>query len=213
MTRARRPLAGALLGTLLTALGLLLVSFLWVGGASADRPGDDEDAVRLSADRVHWTDSLSEPLFDPDVHWSPGESGHRVLYVRNDGPRATRVELAVGVRADDDAAVPWAVLAVRADASGWTSLRGPDSTTLLRSMTLPPGQLRRVELDASLDPRAAGPAMAKRLSVAVDVRVPADRVVRVSPPDPWLRCGTAALGGGLALAALVVARSSKREPL
>lgn len=206
MTARSRRVAAAALG----ALGLLLVSFLWTGGASADRAADQEDTLRLSADRVHWSPSLDEPLFDPAVHWSPGESGHRVLYVRNDGIRTSQVEMTVSVRAASDKAGSWAVLSVRGDAAGWTSLRGPDSTTLLRSITLAPGQLRRVELGATLDPRATAPAMAGQLRIAVDVQVSADRVVRQQATDGWRRLGTATFGGILALAALAVARSSRR---
>lgn len=44
------------------------------------------DEIGLSTDGVRWTPSLTEPLFDPEVRWVPGDVRTARFFVRNERP-------------------------------------------------------------------------------------------------------------------------------
>ncbi len=63
-------------------------------------PAHADGELGVSRDGVHWADSLSEPLFDSDFRWVPGDAQTTTFWVRNQA--ATGAELTVDVRADGD---------------------------------------------------------------------------------------------------------------
>jgi hypothetical protein len=201
------------------AAGLVLAGALLAAPVRAERP-DRSGGLQLSIDREHWSSSISDPLFEPDHHLSPGDTAARFLYVRNEGARDSRVQITMGIRDDrpaDDAR--WAVVSARTDGEGWTYLRDPNSVLVLRDLRLAPGAVRRVEVHATVNALAADAAMGRELQVDVDVRPLGPSGESVSTSTVWWSAGpvarlvAATLGGLLALAALALARGRRRELL
>ncbi len=197
--------------------GLVLAVALWAAPVRAERPAT-MSGLQLSTDGTHWGTSLSDPLFDPERRLSPGDTATRVLYVRNHGAEDSRAQVTVGIH--DDRAVDgarWAVVAARTDSGRWTYLRDPDSVLVLRDLRLAPGDVRRVEVQATVNALAADAAMGRELQVDLDVSPLGASHDTVSAVAAWwspagqARLVAATLGGVVALSALVLARGRRRE--
>lgn len=146
---------------------LLALAAAMTLGVPAAHGADD---VGVSTDGVTWSDGLDAPLFDPAVRWVPGDSRVASLYVRNQGPTGASVTIearsvdADALLADDDVQ-----LRARAGGGGWVPLRNGVSSARLTEQTVVPGDVVRVEVDATFDPRATDATQLERL--ALDVRV------------------------------------------
>lgn len=207
---------------ILGALGVVVLVGVLVLWARTPRPDDAQGAVTgglvLSTDRVHWGPTLSEPLFDPDQPWSPGQTGSRDVYVRNDGSTVSGVQVSVGTNGSNLADAGWAVVSARAEGQSWTSLQEPGSFVLLRDLSLGPGEVQTIQLRAMVDSAASAQAMSRELDIDVDVRPDgtlADRSAASQTlwpaadlPDKSL---TALAGGLLALIAIRLARHRRAE--
>jgi hypothetical protein len=199
--------------------GLVLAVALWAAPVRAERPAA-MTGLQLSTDGSDWGTSLTDPLFDPDHRLSPGDTATRVLYVRNDGAADSRAQVTLGIH--DDRTVDgatWAVVAARTDSGRWTYLRDPDSVLVLRDLRLAPGDVRRVEVQATVNALAADAAMGRELQVDLDVRPLGASHDMVSAAATWwspsglARLVAATLGGAVALSALALARGRRREAL
>jgi hypothetical protein len=205
------------------ALGVVVLVGVLVLWARTPRPADPAQGsvtrgLVLSTDRVHWSATLDEPLFDPDQPWSPGQTGSRDVYVRNDGATASGVQVSVGTHGGDRADGGWAVVSARAEGQGWTSLQQPGSTLLLRDLSLGPGEVQTIQLRAMVDSAASAEAMGRKLDIDVDVRPDGALSERTdSSRNLWPRADllaksvTAAAGGLLALLVLSVVRHRRAE--
>ena len=65
----------------LVRLVALAVTLVVAGRSSAGAA----DEIGLSLDGVHWSSSITAPLFDPSVHWVPGDTQTATFYVLNRG--------------------------------------------------------------------------------------------------------------------------------
>lgn len=211
------------LGALAFVLGLVLLAgvvVLWAGtpepagAAGADVPPGFE----LSTDKVHWSASLGEPLFDPAETWAPGQAGSRVVYVRNDLATASEVQVSVRTHGGRRGDVGWAVVSAKAEGRPWAQVPDSGSAVVLRDLSLGPGEVQAVQVRAWVDSAAGAAAMGQALGIDVDVR-PADGLAERAASSPTLWPGSdvaarslvAALGGLLALLALGLVRHRRDE--
>jgi len=207
----------------LGALGVVVLVGVLVLWARTPRPADAAQGavtpgLELSTDRVHWSPTLSAPLFDPAEPWSPGQAGSRMVYVRNGGSTASSVQVSVGTHGSDRADGGWAVVSARAEGQPWTSLQEPGSAVLLRDLSLRPGAVQTIQVRATVDSAASAAAMGRELSIDVDVRPdggPAERTAasRTLWPaaDVPAKSLTAAAGGLLALLGMRLVRHRRAE--
>jgi len=196
---------------------LVLAAALWAAPVRAERPAATS-GLQLSGDGTRWSTSLSDPLFDPDDRLSPGDTATRVLYVRNDGAEDSGVQVTLAM-SDDRAAdgAKWAVVSARTDSGRWTYLRDPDSVLALRDLRLAPGEVRRVEVQATVNALAADAAMGRELRVDLGVHPSGSSETVGAGSGRWSPAGlarlvAATLGGCVALSALALSRR-RREAL
>jgi hypothetical protein len=104
---------------------------------------------------VSWGSQLTGPLFDPSIHWVPGDVRTRSFFVRNDGATAASLRVegrdAVTGELTDDHAV---ALFARADAGRWLPLPVGGLSARLNTVALPVGGVSRVDVRAVFDPAA-----------------------------------------------------------
>jgi LPXTG-motif cell wall-anchored protein len=99
-------------------------------GAAPAAAGDD---VGLSSDGLHWSNDLTRPLLDPSLHWVPGDRRLASFYVRDQGPTAAHLTIAVETR-DPDRLLADNDLSLRARVAhgAWRRLdNGEDAVSLL----------------------------------------------------------------------------------
>lgn len=132
---------------------------------------DDAGPVAVSGDAVHWSDGLTEPLFDPDVRWVPGDLRTASFYVRNGGTTAATIQLRV--RAVDDALLRTGDIrfAARADGGTWAALGQDDAASLLRVAPLPVADHSTIEIRAEFDPRSGNQSQRATADLWFDVRL------------------------------------------
>ena len=196
--RSRRGVALARGCAGVAGVGVLLALTLWAGHASADPPAPANGGLQLSLDGQHWSAALSEPLFDPTVRWSPGDRGSRVVFVRNDGTAARRLQVSVAVQGHSEPT--WAVVSSRFDASD----------------PIAPGEIRPVQVNASVFGLAADQTMARQLRVQLEVQPTSEPGstwhATWSDPDQLVRPAVATLGGLLTLLVLGVLHRRRESP-
>ncbi|WP_028651098.1 hypothetical protein [Nocardioides halotolerans] len=178
-------------------LGVLCVVVLWSRPAPAQPGGGEVDGFVLSTNRVHWTPSLTEALTGPGV-----------VYVRNDGVRSRRMQVSLVLRGRDSSDDSWGVVSTQ-----------PEVEDLpLRELALRPGDVRRLELGATVD-ALSKTATVRELRVDVDVRPAGTGEGLVSASGPTIssevrsRLGTATVGGLWAFLGLGVVRRRRVEQL
>lgn len=131
----RHPRA-LLLGTTLTLATCL--------GAS---PAAAAEQVGLSSDGVTWQDSLTTPLFVPELRWVPGDRDTATFYVRNRGPSAATMTIDVTagdadqLLAEDDLEVD-----VRTGDGAWQRVPNGGTTTALVRDSLAEGATTDVDV-------------------------------------------------------------------
>ena len=206
------------LGTLLAAIAI----------AVAAAPARADDEVALSVDGVSWADELSSALFGKGRVWVPGDTATRSFYVRNDGPTAARLRIAVRTRdgdrlvADGDIA-----LAARVAGQGWRSLTNGQEVAPLARTAL--GEDRSVRVDVRASFRWASPNESMVDALPLEVVVTLVQDVRgdggseepggsEEGPDgqlpdtgnavPWW---VVVVGGGLVLGGVAIALAGRRR--
>lgn len=155
--------AGARLSSVLAA-GLL--SLAGTGVAAAEASGD----IGLSADGVVWSDALVQPLFDPAERWVPGDARTASFHIRNEGPSAARLMIAVrgatgaGLLGPDEIEI-----AARAAGSEWLLLQNGIASDWLTVRAIERGGQVRITLRVSFLRSASNGAMLERLPLDVKV--------------------------------------------
>lgn len=135
--------------------------------AAADDPGP----VAVSTDALHWSNGLTEPLFDPDVRWVPGDLRTAAFFVRNGGPTPATIQLQV--RAVDDALLRTGDIrfAARADGGTWAALDQDRATSLLRVEPLAVADHSTIEIRAEFDPASSNRSQQASADLWFDVRL------------------------------------------
>lgn len=148
-------------------LGALVAMALTVATAGQTR-ADGEMA--LSVDGRTWHDHLSRPLFDPTFRWVPGDQQIRTFWVRNQGPTAASLRVAMRT-ADPDALLADGdlVLSVRTGAGGWRRLTASD--TAIDRGKLARGDRIRVDVRAWFRSGSTNRSQRSRLPLAFELRL------------------------------------------
>lgn len=125
-------------------------------------PASAANEIAVSLDGSSWGSSLSQPLFDPNFLWVPGDDETSSFYVRNDGPSGARMRVDVqstdpnNLVADDDILV-WA----RVDGGAWTRLADGVAPTALTERIVGEGGVTRVDLRVVFDPASVNQSQVK----------------------------------------------------
>lgn len=138
-------------------------------------PARAADEVGLSLDGRSWTTDLSRPLFDPRMRWVPGDVETRSFWVRNQGPTAASLRVAVrtsdpgALIAEDDIEI-----AARVRDGRWVPLTGagpaPDDR-VLGDGPLAEGERVRVDLRARFVPWSTNRSERRTLPLVFVVRL------------------------------------------
>ena len=132
----------------LSLLGMT-VFVLSFGAAPAYADGE----IGLSMDGTHWSQSLNEPLFDPEVVWVPGDSRIATFLVRNEGPTGSTVILDFrGTGANELLNDGDIKIAALAGIGGWVDLDNGYASNLLSTSAVPVGAQTSVIVRATFDP-------------------------------------------------------------
>lgn len=180
-----------------------------------------DDLVGVSLDGSDWTDQLRRPLFDPALRWVPGDTETRSFWVRNQGPTAASMQLALRrtglgpLLSRHDVQIDG-----RVDGGSWTSLTDDAGRTLADGV-LAQGEEVRVDVRVAFAPEATNPSERERLPLRFAVRLTQNDAVDDGPqhlPDTgngvagwmvWL--GAALVGAGLTLLAAARRREAGDE--
>lgn len=200
-------------------IGAALVLLL----AATAPPAVAADEVGLSLDGETWHASLTEPLFDPDVAWVPGDSRTVSFLVRNQA--TTDASVRVTVRAPDrDDLLADDHLLLHARAGGaWVPLRNGQPSDRLTA-ALERADTVRVDLRATFDPRSTNASQTSVLAPEIEITLAEAVTGRPGDDAPgpehsgWLPdtgSGTPArlawLAGGLVAAGALLLRTATRR--
>ncbi|MFO6453833.1 MULTISPECIES: LPXTG cell wall anchor domain-containing protein [unclassified Aeromicrobium] len=168
--RAVRTGAGAL------GAAVMLAVMLPLGSSAASAP-----AVRLglSADGIGpWTSTLTEPVFDDDARWAPGDVRTGEFWARNQSTDATQIQLVIMPKDGDLHASGDLDVQVRTDGDAWQPL----SAAWTSPRPLAAGSTARVQVRAALSETAPNADQAQHF--AFDVRTRLTQVTGTEPTDP-----------------------------
>lgn len=138
---------------------------------AAVAPASATDEIGLSHDGVRWSDTLTEPLFDPDTVWVPGDSRTVSFYVRNQAD--SNATLTTTVRTGDrDNLLADDHVTLRARAGGrWIPLRNGSPSSELTDASIRPGAPVKVEVEASFAARSTNVSQSQSVRLVFEVRL------------------------------------------
>ena len=183
--------------------------------------------VGLSLDGHSWASELRQPLFDPAFRWVLGDTETRSFWVRNQGPTAASMRIALRTT-DPDRLVAREDLRIDARVWGgsWTSLAG-GADQALTDEAIPEGDRVRLDLRVVFVPGATNPTEREHLPSGFVVRLtqaglggadgggerPSGGLPNTgNEVELWLVwLGTALLGGGLVLVLAARRREASDE--
>lgn len=192
-TMTTRSLRSMLRAAFLVAVVLCLLG----GGAVAsvaqgddDKAQVDRNALAVSIDGITWTESITQPLFDPEARWVPGEVQTSQFYVRNNKPERGALSLVLE-RPAREALLDsgFLTIAARADDGPWVEVASGGRTELIDSERVRSQEAVAVELRASLDVEAPNTTMVLDTDLEITLRltqagVVADATSTDGPHDP-----------------------------
>lgn len=150
----------------------LCVTLLFAGlltGVAA--PASAADEIGLSLDGERWADRLTQPLFDQDTLWVPGDSRTVSFYVRNQA--GSDASLTASVRSSDqDGLMKNDHIALRARAGGrWFALRNGKPSQQLTEAVITPGTPVKIEVEAAFDPNSSNRSQTESVRLMFEVRL------------------------------------------
>lgn len=147
-----------------SVIATLILAFVLAFASAA--PASATEGISLSNDGTTWGETLTEPMFDPDVRWVPGDSRTADFYVRSDAPVTTRMTLDVLSGVNQDLLETGDLLIeVRLAGGDWRSTTAPQDDLLL-SRAIASGEAVRVEVRVTL----LGSATNQSELLALDLR-------------------------------------------
>jgi len=163
-----RRIAAYLLGALALILGTVT-------------PAVAANELGLSADGVHWGNSLPGQLFDPSMRWVPGDSETRTFYVRNQSKDAAVLDVTL-VTGPVEALIETGdvSIGVRVDNGVFESANTSGTHVLASQVPVARGQRHRIDVRVAFDPASTNASEAKRLRLRFNVRLSQD--ASVLPP-------------------------------
>ena len=137
---------------------------------AAAAPAHAQDEIGLSRDGVTWSNNLTEPLFDPDVRWVPGDERIARFFVRNERPDDGDLTLAIDrVASDALLETGWLSISARAGHQPFRTINGGGREELVDQDDVVAGDPLLVELRIRMDENAPNGTMV--LATALDFTV------------------------------------------
>lgn len=129
---------------------IALIVCLLAPMASATSPAHAGGKLGLSSDGIHWGSGLTEPLFDPQMRWVPGDSETATFYLRHQADGAA--ELSIDVISSGSRVLMGAGdLQISASGGGeWTTVSEPGIHRLLASPNMRAGSMTPVQVNVAL---------------------------------------------------------------
>lgn len=129
-----------------------------------------DERIGLSSDGENWSAQLSEPLFDPDVRWVPGDVRTESFFVRNESPESAELSIDLLGSAVDDL-VETGDLTVMASGGGsdWIASDDPGTHRLVSSVGVSSADGTRVDVTVAFDADAVNAS--QTLGFELDLRV------------------------------------------
>lgn len=170
---------------------------------SSAAPAYASSPLQLSLDGVHWTDAISDPLFNPAMRWVPGDSENATFYVRNNG--GSVADLTVDVLGSsagkllDSGAIH---ITAKGGGGAWTSVSEPGRHRLLTATRVPDGKVEPIALHAVFDAAATNRTQFHAAKLAF--RVTLSEANSRSPRSPLPDTGAPDLRWYAALSAILI---------
>jgi LPXTG-motif cell wall-anchored protein len=185
---------------LIAVLGVPALALL-IGPTSvaSDRAG----VVAVSADAVHWSSSLTTPLFDPEVRWVPGDRRTASFFVRNGGPTPASLRLDVRSTAGDLVHTGDVTFSARTGGGAWVPLARDRDSAVLSVAPLPVGADAQVDVRATFDPASTNRSQHSSAELWFVVRLTDTKAEPVSS-GPLPATGAPALAPVILTAAAVI---------
>ncbi|MEO6470750.1 MAG: hypothetical protein ABIR57_02835, partial [Aeromicrobium sp.] len=121
-------------------------------------PAFAADELALSVDGVHWTQSISDPLFDESMRWVPGDSETATFYIRNQGGTAGDLTVdVIGSQAGQLLESGDLHITARGGGGMWSVVSAPGNHRLLSAPNIPDGQVSPIDLNVSFDATSTNP--------------------------------------------------------
>jgi LPXTG-motif cell wall-anchored protein len=98
---------------------MIMVSALLYTGAP---PAAADDGVRVSPDGRSWTPGSTQPLFDADERWVPGDARERSFWVKNIAETSATLTITIDAPVDPRAATPMLRFAARGSSGDWVRI-------------------------------------------------------------------------------------------
>lgn len=129
-----------------------------------------DDRIALSRDGEVWSTQLSEPLFDPDVRWVPGDTRTESFFVRNESPESAELSIDL-LGSAVDGLVKTGDLTVMASGggSGWTETDESGTQRLVSNVGVGSASGTRVDVTVAFDADAVN--VSQTLGFELDLRV------------------------------------------
>lgn len=163
-------------------------------------PAHASDEIGLSLDGVTFSSSLSEPLFDPDFRWVPGDEQTRTFYVRNQSRDGADLAVDVlGNKVDSLLGTGDLTIRARGNLGTWHDLDDPGTHRLVDSVGLEASDVARVDVAVSFAGGSSNQSQLRRLELDFRIGLGQD----IAELDGGDGGGLLPATGGPALAVLV----------
>jgi hypothetical protein len=171
--------------------------------SSGAGPAFASSPLQLSLDGVHWTESISDPLFNPAMRWVPGDSEHATFFVRNNGGSAGDLTVDV-LGSSAGKLLDSGSLHITAMGGGgaWTSVSAPGRHRLLSAPHVPDGKVEPIAVNVVFDSAAIN--MTQLRAAKLGFRVTLSESTSDSPRSPLPDTGAPDLRWYAALSAILI---------
>ena len=145
---------------------IFMTALLVVYASVSSTPAVAADEIGLSNDGVRWGSTLSDPIFDPNFRWVPGDDEIASFYVRNQGPTGAAMTIEARsadtdkLLSNDDIA-----LSARVDGGSWVELKNGVASKRLTSRSITRGDVVRVDVNAVFDAQSTNRSQVKELAL------------------------------------------------
>ncbi|MFV0253189.1 MAG: signal peptidase I [Beutenbergiaceae bacterium] len=163
-------------------------------------PAAAADELAFSWDGLTWDTQLDAPLFDPSVHWVPGDVRTASFWVRNRGESAAALTIMVASHGIADLMAQGDLrFTVKVGDGAWVGLADATGSTLPGQIAV--GASEPVHLRATFDPAAGNGSQMRQLEFQISVVLSAYLPPTGTPePDATAGGGAAAAGNDGTLA-------------
>ena len=129
-----------------------LLGIVSVSAAATMSQASAASPLGLSVDGIHWSRSITGPLFDPSWRWVPGDSETATFYVRNQGGTAGDLTVEVlGSQTGDLIDSGDLHVTARGGAGTWTAVSETGTHRLLTAPGIPNGSVEPIEVNVTFD--------------------------------------------------------------